>query len=264
MESTTTIRIDQEGPLGRIRLHRPEKHHALNLGMIRELSRAVETLDSREDIRLITLSSAGKHFSAGADLEWMKGVMEQDEQQQLEESMELAGLFRRIASCRKVFLTAVQGRVMGGAIGLVAASDLVLAEESARFAFSEVKLGLIPATIAPFVLHKTGRAWAQARMLTGRSFDAGEAKEGGLVHYTCPQDGLVQALKELQEDLLGNSPRAMAGIKEMLTRLQAAKDADSIQEYTARLLVRYRNAEDGQEGMRAFFEKRLPRWNHAR
>lgn len=257
MKDYQYIILDRKGSVGHIRLDRPEKHHALNLEMIRELKHAVSGLDREPDLRVLTLSASGKHFCSGADLDWMRSGMEQDRGQLHSESLEMAGLFRQIANCGKIFLVAVQGRVMGGAIGLLAAADLVLAEESACFAFSEVKLGLVPATIAPYVLKRAGRERSRAWMLSGRTFGAAEAREGGLVHFLCPEGRLEEEMESLVRDLLENGEEAMKGIEELLESMEQMEqmDPEKSMEYTAGLIARYRTSEEGQRRMKAFLDR---------
>ena len=261
MKEYRYIKVDRTGPAAHIRLDRPEKHHALNPGMIRELMQVLDELDQREGLRLITLSAPGRHFCAGADLQWMREGREQDREQLMAESLELAGLFNRIATCSKLFLCAVQGRVMGGAIGLVAAADLVLAEESARFAFSEVKLGLVPATIAPYVLKRAGRERSRAWMLSGRTFSAAEAREGGLVHFLCPEGSLDREKEVLVRELLDNEQGAMEGIDALLDALEKLPKQE-IMEYTARTIARYRSSGEAQQRMNAFLDKSAKKQSH--
>jgi len=175
--------------------------------------------------------------------------------------MELAGLFRLITEILIPCVCAVQGKVIGGANGLVAASDLVIAENTARFSFSEVKLGLIPATIVPFVICKAGRSRTAAWMLSGEPFSSGEALAGGLVHYTCAEGELEKRTGQVISQLLKGGPEAMKGIKKMLREFSAHGGAQTIQEETAELIAKTRISPEGQEGMNAFLEKRKPDWN---
>ena len=260
MEHYETILLESNGPVAVLTLARQEVRNAMNILMIRELTHAFDSLNRRDEIRIILLRGEGEHFSAGADLNWMRAGTEQSREKLLAESRELAGLFMRIQRSEHVVVAAVQGKIMGGANGLVAASDIVVAEENAWFAFSEVRLGLIPATIAPYVLRKIGYSRTAEWMLTGRLFDAREALIAGLVHVVSGEGNLKETAHALIRDLLSNGPDAMRGVKSMLNVLEKRGEPDRIMEYTAELIARYRTSEEGQEGISAFFEKRRPGW----
>jgi len=261
MGNTGTILTSVKGPVATISLNRPDVHHAINMVMIRELIRAITGFGESESIRIILLNAPGPNFSAGADLDWMRRGLNQGEEHLKKESSEMAGLFRIIWENPKVVVTAVQGNVLGGAIGLVAASDLVIAEEGAQFSFSEVKLGLVPATIAPFVVRKTGKSLASAWMLTGRAFTTAEARDGGLVHFVCGEGMLEGETNRLLKDLLANGPEAMVEVKQMLRELSPDEDPGKIQKETSEIIARFRASKEGQEGMNAFFDKRKPGWH---
>lgn len=261
MVSYTTIAVNVHGALATVTLNRPEVRNAMNLEMIRELTGVFRELGANPSVRIVVLDSGGPHFSAGADLNWMREGLEQPADQLLEESRELARLFLTVDRCPRVVVAAVKGRVMGGANGLVAAADIVVAEETARFAFSEVKLGLIPATIAPYVYRKAGQARTSELMLTGRVFDAMEARQSGLVHRICREGELAGAVQEITGLLLENGPVAMQGVKELIGTLRQETPEEDLVELTAGLIARHRVSDEGQEGIRAFFEKRKPNWH---
>lgn len=261
MNTNGTILIDVKGPVATLTLHREEVRNAMNIKMIRELNRTFKELNENREIRIILLRGEGQDFSAGADLKWMREGLEQSPEQLLAESKELAGLFGIIQHAAHVVVASVRGRVMGGANGLIAASDIVVAEETARFAFSEVKLGLIPATIAPFVLRKIGYSRARELMLTGRLFHAKEALDIGLVHVVCGEGKLQETTDEWIRELLSNGPQAMQGVRSLLDKLISPDVPDELEDYTAELIAGYRTSGEGQEGIRAFFEKRKPAWH---
>jgi methylglutaconyl-CoA hydratase len=261
MKEYNTIRFAREGRVASIWLNRPEVHHAMNADMILELTGIFTRLAGDPGTDIILLRSEGANFSAGADLAWMKEGLGQDQDTLLRESRELAGLFRTVYEVPKVVVCTVQGRCLGGANGLVAAADFVLAERNTRFAFSEVKLGLIPAAIAPYVVRKTGKSRAAAWMISGIEFTAEEALAGGLVHLICENGNLGEATRTLVNNLLGGGSGAMQGIKYMLRDLDLHRTPDEIQEKTAQLIARFRISPEGQEGMRAFLEKRKPQWH---
>lgn len=260
MEDLNTIVIRKKGSVATLKLNRPRVHNAMDLQMIRELTEAVIRLNTEEDLRILVFSSEGDNFSAGADLNWMREGLDQEGEQLIQESLELATLFRTIRESAAVTISSVKGRIMGGAIGLVAASDLVVAEQSSTLAFSEVKLGLIPATIAPHVLRKAGYSRSLEWMLTGRTLPASEAREAGLFHRLCETGALEQTTDKLISELLSNGPLALRGVKDLLVKMEPETDPAQVDAYNAKLIAAFRISPEGQEGMKAFFEKRNPDW----
>lgn len=229
--------------------------------MIRELSQAFSEIAENPGIRLILLGSSGAHFCAGADLNWMKQGVEQTEETLKKEGLELVGLFKLMTEVPQIILTTTRGKVMGGANGLVAASDLVFAESNTRFSFSEVKLGLVPATIAPFVVNRVGRSRASAWMITGRSFGAEEAVSAGLAHFSFEEEVLEAERKKIVDELLSGGPLAMSGIKKMLLWLESEPNPEEVPEKSASILAEFRISDEGQKGMKAFMDKKRPDWN---
>jgi len=261
MNQPATILNDVKGPVAILTLHRKQVHNALNMQMIRELAGAFNELKENQGIRIILLRADGKNFSAGADLGWMREGMNQTREQLFSESRELAELFKTIQRSGQVVVASVRGKVMGGANGLVAASDIVVVEDTARFAFTEVKLGLIPATISPYVLKKIGYSRTRELMLTGRLFYAKEAVQIGLAHIICGEGKLEETVDDMIRILLSGAPLAMKGVKSLLDKLEGTITTDQLSDYTAELIAKYRTSEEGQEGINAFFEKRKPGWH---
>ena len=253
--------IEREGAVATILLNRPGVRNAIDLQMIREITNTFQMLNSEEGIKIIVLTSHGENFCSGADLNWMKRGINQSEEQLKKESLELAGLFRAIWESYAVTVASVKGHIPGGAIGLLAASDFVVAERSATLTFSEVKLGLVPATIAPYVLRKVGYSRTSDWMMTGRPIDSTEAREAGLIQRICEDGNLVEPTEHLIQELLAHSFKAIKGVKDLLRRLESETDPDQVDRYTSRLIAGFRTSSEGQEGMKAFFEKRKPRWN---
>lgn len=247
--------------VGTITLNRPEMHNALHIEMIREISDAFRRLSKDKNLRLIVIRSNGENFSAGADLNWMRQGVDQSKEELTRESEELARLFNDIYSSPIVTLAVAKGKVMGGANGIIAAADISVASADAVFAFSEVKLGLIPATIAPYVVATTGKNVAREWMLTGRQIDAREATERGLVNILSPDENPDTTVQQLIKTLLNNGPQAMKGVKKMFMNNELIRDPREQLKSTARLIATYRISEEGQEGIQAFFEKRKPAWN---
>ncbi|MEX0981196.1 MAG: enoyl-CoA hydratase-related protein [Bacteroidales bacterium] len=249
-----------EAHVGTITLNRPEVHNALHIEMIREISCAFRRLSKKRDLRLISIRSNGKNFSAGADLNWMKKGLEQSKKKLTSESEELAKLFNDIYTSPKVTLAVAKGKVMGGANGIIAAADISVAANDTSFTFSEVKLGLIPATISPYIVARTGKSAAREWMLTGRQIDAREAYERGLINQLVLNDDTDEYVQQLQKQLLRNGPRAMKGIKKMFRNSDLQGDPDNQIKATAKLIAKYRISEEGQEGIQAFLKKRNPGW----
>jgi methylglutaconyl-CoA hydratase len=261
MMMSKTILISSMGPVATITLNRPEVHHAMNPEMIRELNLAFSEIAEKPDIRLILFGSSGSHFCAGADLNWMKQGIEQNEEELIKEGLELGRLFKLMTEVPQIIVTTLKGKVMGGANGLVAASDLVIAESNTSFSFSEVKLGLVPATIAPFIMNRVGRSRASVWMITGRSFGAKEAVSAGLAHFSFEEGELETERMKLVEELLSGGPEAMTGIKKMLLWLESDRNPKEVAEKCAAILAKFRVSDQGQKGMKAFLEKRRPDWN---
>ena len=260
MPAYETISVTTQGTTSTLTLNRPHVHNAMDITMIRELSQVIDQLREAGDVTVVNLCAEGKNFSAGADINWMREGLEQSSEQLEAESMELAYLFHAIANSPMIFVASVQGKAMGGANGLVAAADIVIAANNASFAFSEVKLGLVPATIAPYVVKKIGYSRSLELMISGRPFSAQEAREINLVHLLCEETDLGTLTQRYLSDLKRNGPKAMSGVKTLLAEVQKEEDSRRLQELTAKLIAHYRTSVEGQEGMQAFFDKRDPEW----
>lgn len=261
MDNPETILLNKDREVATITLNRPEVRNALNLQMIRELTTAIELFNRDEAVRLILFNSVGESFCSGADLNWMLSGLQLAEDQIESESMELAKLFRGVRESAAVTICCVKGPVPGGAIGLLAASDFVVAESSSTFRFPEVKLGLIPATVAPYVTGKIGFGRTSDWMMTGRLIGAIEARGAGLIHRICDQGALEATTALLVEELLSGGVMALRGVKQLLRRLENKSDPDEVDTYTSRLIAGFRRSPEGQEGMKAFLGKRKPDWD---
>lgn len=254
------IEADAAG-VARVTLNRPEVHNAFDDRLIAELADAFERLAVDERIRAVVLTARGRSFSAGADLEWMRRVGEYPFERNLADAMKLGDMLRAIEICPKPIIAVVQGAAYGGGVGLVAACDIALAAESATFALSEVRLGLIPAVIGPYVAAAIGERACRRYFLTAERFSAAEAHRLGLVHEVVPADRLASATDEMIAALLQGSPAAQASAKE-LTREMAgrSKDDGGLLAETAATIARLRASAEGREGLAAFLEKRKPQW----
>ncbi len=248
-----------EGPVRTISLARPESHNALDGPLIRQLTRAFDDLAESESVRVVVLTGEGPSFCAGADVGYMRDTADLSYEENLEEARRLAAMFRAVDECPKPVVAKVRGAAIGGGAGLVAAADVVVADDGARFAFSEVRLGIAPATIAPYVVRKIGRSHARSLFLTGGRFGAARAREIGLVHESVPSDGLDVAVGETVGRLLQGGPHAQAAVKALLRQLESVEPMDA-PGLMSRLISELRSGEEGQEGLAAFLEKRAPRW----
>ena len=238
-------------------LNREEVHNAINERMIEELTDVFMHLTKGDEIRLIILKAHGRNFCAGADLNWMKEVVDQDYDECHEGSLKLFNMFNTIDKCRAPIVCCVQGAVYGGGLGLLAVSDYVIAASNSKFCFSELKLGLIPATISPFIMRKIGFSSANALFLSASLFDADYAFSISLVHKL--SDDLDKTLDEITSNFLKTAPNASAVCKEMTRSLREGISDEK--HYTAGLITRARLSAEGQEGMNSLLQKRSPSWD---
>jgi methylglutaconyl-CoA hydratase len=243
-----------------VTLNRPKVHNALNPALIRSLTTAFQKLDQRDDVRVIVLTGAGRSFCAGADLEFMRSTADFSPVENVADGQRLFDLMLMIDQCRKPVIGRINGAAIGGGIGLVSSCDLVIAVEWAKFGFSEVRLGLVPAVISPFVLTKIGVPRARELFLTGENFDAHRARDIGLVTHVVAQESELDARVEEQiSQLRMGAPGAQAAAKQLI-RDVAFQPRPAVREYTAELIAKLRVGQEGQDGMSAFLEKRLPGW----
>ena len=256
-----TIKIQLGESVAWVNLDRPEARNALNPELIRELTEAFRWLDNRDDIRVIVLKGNGPSFCAGADLNYMKDMAQFSRAENMNDAERLSKLFQAIYFCNKAVITVVHGACIGGANGIVATSDIVIAEAGTRFAFSEVRLGITPATISPFVVQKIGHTAAKELMLTGRRFTAEEAKDFRLVNVVVDETALIDTERTYVDHFMHASPDAVAECKKLLRLVEGTGDPYNPVFYqTSALIADQRVSKAGQEGMAAFFEKRKPCW----
>jgi len=247
------LRIDDDGTVRRLTLDRPEVRNAFNDVLIASLSHAFQMLP--KSTRAVVLRGEGKAFSAGGDLEWMRQAAAYSEEQNYEDALKLARLFKAIAESPAVVIAAVHGAAFGGGCGLVAASDVAVAHPDTKFAFSEVRLGLLPATISPFVIPKIGSGHARALFSTGEAFGAERALRIGLVHEIA--DDLDSAVRAKLDAVLAAGPGACAKSKRI------AQQGFANLEDAAKALAKARAGDEGREGVSAFLEKRKAAFNEA-
>jgi methylglutaconyl-CoA hydratase len=256
MNSLQSIR---EGDYLRLRLSRPAVRNAFDEELIARLTEALCAVPAQ--VRVVVLEGEGPVFCAGADLGWMRRGREMTEAEGEAEASTLARLFRTLDDVACPVVARVQGAALGGGLGLLACCDIVVAASDARFGFTEVRLGLVPAVVSPYVVRKIGVSAARRFFLTGELFDAEVAKRYGLVHEVVAPSELDRTVDSLVAALSKNGPRAVACAKQLIHGLAAAPDADAVTARMAQTIARLRRSPEGQEGMLAFLEKRAPRWS---
>jgi methylglutaconyl-CoA hydratase len=254
-----TIRIEHAGPVSRVVLARPDIRNAFNDVMIRELREAFAELRARSELRVVVLTGEGKAFCAGADLHWMRRVLHYSYEQNYADSLELARLMREMYELPRPLVGRINGPAIGGGTGLVAVCDIAVASDDAVFSFSEVKIGLVPACISPYVLKRVGERWGREYFLTGERLPAAKALECGLVQRAVAPAELDATVDRLVASLLSSGPEALATCKRMV-RAVADMSLEDAGPYTAELIARLRMSPEGQEGMAAFLERRTPNW----
>lgn len=243
-----------------VTLNRPELHNALNDAMMNEISDVFTSLSGDGGVRVIILSAAGKSFCAGADVNWMRRMVGYSFAENVADAKVLARMLRAIRDCAKPVIARIHGAAIGGGIGLVAACDVAVAVAPAVFCLSEVKLGIIPAVISPFVLEKIGPGHARRYALTAERFDASEAHRIGLISHVVENETELDTwVASICEVLEGNGPLALAACKRVLTDV-AGLQWDRVQDLTAERISQLRVSPEGQEGLKAFLEKRRPSW----
>ena len=240
-----------------ITLDRPEVKNAFNAELIAELARAIAGVP--DDARCVVLRGEGDAFCAGADLNWMRSMADYTLEEDLADSRALADAFRRLDELPMPLIARVQGAAIGGGAGLVAMADIAVAAESARFAFTEVRLGIVPAVVSPYVVRKVGPSFATAAFTTGIFFDAHRAFEVGLVESVVHDDGLDDEVAAFVEAVLSSGPEAVKAAKR-LVRDVAGRSPAEVRELTVERIAAARVSAEGQDGMRAFLERRTPRW----
>lgn len=257
--SYKTILFELKDKIAWVFLNRPEIHNAFNDEMIGELLDVFNKILENKRIRVVVFTGKGKSFCAGADLNWMKRVKDYSYEENLKESLNLAELFYRIYSLPKPVIARVNGAAIGGGTGFVAVSDIAIASNSAKISFSEVRIGVVPACISPYVIRKIGEGYARELFLTGERIPAEKALKIGLINGIAEPEGLDKKVEQILENLLKCGSEALATCKELLRNVPGM-DFDRVKRYTAEVIARLRLSKEGQEGMAAFLEKRPPEW----
>lgn len=260
MEEPLFLEEVGDNGVARITLTRGHVHNAFNDNLIEELTRSLRGLESDGRVRAVVMAAQGKSFSAGADLTWMGRMAGYTAAENLQDARALAGLMRTLNDLSKPTLALVQGPAFGGGVGLVACCDIALAAESASFALTEVKLGLIPAVISPYVVSAIGERAARRYFLTAERFSAVEAARLGLVHQVVPDEQLESRALRVLKALLAGGPKAQAAAKALIFAVAKRPLDDDLVEDTASRIAEVRVAAEAREGIKAFLAKRKPDW----
>lgn len=263
MTEYVALETDSRG-VATLTLNRPEKHNAFDDALIAELTGKLKQLDSDAAVRVVVLTGAGKSFSAGADLNWMRSMADFSEDQNRDDSLVLAELMAVLDGLSKPTIARVNGAVFGGGVGLVACCDVAVGTPYAKMALTEVKLGLVPAVIAPYVVRAIGPRQVRRYFQTAEAMPAETAQAIGLLHEVVTPEELDERVEGFIAALLQAGPEALTAAKKLIVMTDAAsaEERDALKHDTAALIARLRVSEEGQEGLTAFLEKRRPKWTN--
>ena len=259
MTDTVLLNIDNRG-VATLTLNREDKHNAFDDAVIAELTAKLKQVDADAAVRVVVLTGVGKTFSAGGDLNWMRSMAKFSEKENLEDALKLAELMETLDTLSKPTIARVNGPAYGGGVGLVACCDVAIATEAAKFALTEVKLGLVPSVISPYVIAAIGAHQARRYFLTAEAIEAQEAYHMGLVHEVVTPDILDETVGIVVDALLKAGPKSLAAAKKLIAEI-AGSDRKALKKKTAELIAKLRVSPEGQEGLSAFLEKRPPNWN---
>lgn len=260
MKNFQTIEFEQKDDLGIVWLNRPEIHNAFNEVMISELIECFEAINEMKDVRVAVLRGKGKSFCAGADLNWMRGVANYSYEQNFKESLNLSKCFYTIYTCKKPTIAIVHGAAIGGANGLLASCDFAYADDNTTLSLSEVKIGIIPACISPYVMKRVGEYGSKELMISGKRIKGPEAEYHRLVNKSLPTKELDDYVNSVIDLLRTSGPVAMTQCKNLIFNIANKETIEEALESTAKMIAEIRASDEGQEGMAAFLEKRKPNW----
>jgi methylglutaconyl-CoA hydratase len=254
------LKIETDGSTAKVTLDRPEVHNAFNDELIPQVTETFEELGANKQVRVIVLAGNGKSFCAGGDLNWMKRMVDYTFDENVADATVMAGMFRAIATCPKPVIGRVHGSALGGGAGVVAAVDIAVAVDTAKFGFTEVKLGIIPGVISAVVVARIGAGRAREFFTTGERFSAEVAHQIGLVHQVVEDDAALDAMiEEKIRQIMTAAPGAIAEAKKLIAEV-SSRPLDSAIEYAAEAIARARASEEGQAGMKAFLSREKPPW----
>jgi methylglutaconyl-CoA hydratase len=257
--SLERIEVETDGAVARVWLNRPERRNAFDGLMVSELRSTLFDLGVTDHVRVVVLGGRGPVFCAGADVEWMRATASFSLEENLREAQALADLFFTVYNSPTPILARVHGAALGGGCGLVAACDIAIAALGSQLGFTEVRLGIIPSVISPYVIGKIGESAARELFLTGERFEAVRATEIGLLRAAVPEEDLDAAIEDRVGELLRSGPRAIAEVKALIREV-AYRRVEDVQRYTVERIAEVRTTPEAQEGLRAFLEKRKPSW----
>jgi len=258
--SETALSIENQGAVRTLCLQRPALHNAFDAGLIAELTVALEQAGRDPSVRVVVLAGAGASFSAGADLQWMRGMAQADEAENRRDAEALAKLMRTLDELPRPTLARVHGAAYGGGVGLVACCDIAIGSAQARFGLTESRLGLLPAVISPYVIAAIGPRQARRWFASAETFDADTAHAIGLLHEVVAPEALDAAIAHQVKLLLAAGPQACAGAKALVREVAGRRDRDRLDSENAALIARLRVSAEGQEGLAAFLDKRAAAW----
>ena len=258
-ENYQTIRFEIQDKIMTIWLNRPDVHNAFNSTMLKELSEILEWIAGSDEVRVVIFTGEGKSFSAGADLNWMKEIINYTYEENLQDSELISHVFYLVYTCPKPVIAAINGAAVGGGMGFVAASDIVIASERAKFSLSEVKIGLVPSCISPYLFKKVGEGALKELFISGMRFGPDKALKIDLINYVVEHEKLLDFAQEKARELLVCGPQAIAICKKLFFEVQEM-DLQTAYHYTADLIAKMRISDEAQEGMHAFLDKRKPKW----
>lgn len=258
---TLKCNTDKRGVLT-LNMHRPEVHNAFDANMIAELTGALLKADCDDSVRIVVITGSGSCFSAGADLNWMRSLVNASLEDNESDALRLANLMRSLNYLSKPSIARINGAAFGGGLGLISACDITISVDNTRFGLTEARLGLAPAVISPYVIRRIGEANTRRYFLTGERFNSQKALDIGLIQQLVPAEQLDEAVEGVISELLRSGPLAVTECKQLAFEIagHSAASQQSIDEYTAKLIARLRVSREGQEGLAAFLEKRQPDW----
>ncbi len=255
-----TLEIQRQNDITTITLNRPELHNAMNEKLMKELTSCFKKLNKDNSTRIIVLTGKGKSFSAGADLNWMKSMANYSREENIQDSKLLSDLYETIYNSPKPIIGYINGHAFGGGIGLIAVCDITIAPPDKKFAFSEVKLGIIPSVISTYIIKRIGISNMRRLFITGEKFSSQYAKKIGLIDYVVPEEEIYDEIKKNIEKLKTSGPNAIIEIKKIVEKYQKM-DIEEYKEHTVKKISELRVSKEGQEGIKAFLEKRKTKWS---
>ncbi len=254
-----TIEIHKEKDVATVYLNRPEVHNAMNEKLMKELTNCFKELNNDDNTRIIILTGRGKSFCAGADLNWMKSMAEYTKEENIKDSRLLLNLYETIYTSSKLVIGHINGHAFGGGLGLFAVCDITFAVPNCKFAFSEVKLGIIPSVISTYIVRRIGLSNMKRLFITGERFNSEYAKEIGLIDYVISEDEIDEQIQNYVKLLHSSGPKAVEEVKKLVDACEKM-DVENYKEYTVKKIAELRVSKEGQEGINAFLEKRKTKW----